>query len=114
MLMSTAIILAALAISAGGILAYASTKPDSFRIARTAAIDAPPDIIFRYIEDLHRFGLWSPYENKDPSMRCTYRGAERGKGAIYEWDGNRNIGKGRMTIAESLAPSKVTIDLEMI
>jgi hypothetical protein len=33
---------------------------------------------------------------------------------VYEWDGDRNVGKGRMEIAESPAPSRVSITLDFI
>ena len=41
-------------------------------------------------------------------------GAASGKGAVYEWDGNKNVGAGRMEIIESVAPSKVSIKLDFL
>ena len=35
-----------------------------------------------------------------------------GKGAVYEWDGNKEIGQGRMEIVESVPPSRVTLTLD--
>ena len=35
-------------------------------------------------------------------MKRTYSGAESGKGAVYAWDGNKNVGSGRMEILEAL------------
>jgi hypothetical protein len=56
--------------------------------------------------------LWSPYENKDPAMKRSYSGAESGKGAVYAWDGNKNVGSGRMEILEASMPSKIVIKLD--
>jgi uncharacterized protein YndB with AHSA1/START domain len=93
------------------ILGYAATKPDTFQIQRTARINAPPERIFPYINDLHQFRQWSPYEKLDPAMQRTYGGPESGHGATYAWQGNAEAGKGSMRIAESSPPSRVTIDL---
>jgi hypothetical protein len=41
-------------------------------------------------------------------------GAPAGKGAVYEWDGNKNVGAGRMEITESTAPSKILIKLDFL
>ena len=47
-------------------------------------------------------------------MKRTYSGAAFGKGAVYEWDGNSKVGKGRMEITEPSPPSQVTIKLDFI
>jgi uncharacterized protein YndB with AHSA1/START domain len=93
------------------VLAYAATKPDTFRVQRATNIKAPPEKIFPFLNDLHRFGAWSPYEKKDPAMKRTFAGPASGKGAVYEWDGDKNVGKGRMEIADTTPPSKVAIKL---
>jgi uncharacterized protein YndB with AHSA1/START domain len=96
------------------VLIFAATKPDSFRVARTTTIKAPPEKIFPHITDYRAWQAWSPWEKKDPTMKRTYSGAASGKGAIYEWDGNREIGQGRMEIAEATPPSRVAIDMHFI
>jgi hypothetical protein len=96
------------------LLVFAATKPDTFRVQRSASINAPPETLFPLINDLHSWGAWSPWEKMDPAMKRTYSGATNGKGAVYEWDGNRNVGQGRMEITESSPPSKVMIKLDFI
>ena len=96
------------------VLAFAATKPDSFRVQRTATIKAPPEKIFAQINDLKTWQTWSPYEKKDPAMKRTLSGAPAGKGAVYEWAGNKEVGKGRMEIADTTPPSKVQIKLDFI
>ena len=44
------------------LLGYAAIKPDTFRIQRTASIQAPPEKIFALLNDFHRWGAWSPWE----------------------------------------------------
>jgi hypothetical protein len=97
-----------------GILAYASTKPDTSRIARSARIQAAPERIFALINDLPAWQTWSPYEKKDPDMQRSFTGPTAGVGAKYAWAGDRNIGEGRMEIVDSTVPSKVTIRLEFL
>jgi uncharacterized protein YndB with AHSA1/START domain len=109
-----AIVGAVLLVVVAAILIYASTKPDSFRVERSTAMNAPPEKIFPYIEGLKRWAEWSPYEARDPAMKRTYGGAESGKGAVYDWDGNDQVGKGRMEIVEATPPHKVTIKLDFL
>jgi len=96
------------------LLIFAATKPDTFRVQREASIKAPPEKIFAQINDLHRWGSWSPWEKLDPAMKRTHSGATQGKGAVYEWDGNHNVGKGRMEITDTSPPSKVVIKLDFV
>jgi len=96
------------------LLIYAATKPDTFRVQRAISIKAPPEKIFLLINDLHNWSAWSPYEKKDPMMKRTLSGAANGKGAVYEWEGDRNVGKGRMEITDTSPPSRVTINLDFV
>ena len=96
------------------VLVLAATKPDTFRIERSAAINAPPEKIFAVLSDLRQWGGWSPWEKKDPDMKRSFSGAERGKGAVYGWEGDKNVGTGRMEILEATAPSKIVIKLDFI
>jgi carbon monoxide dehydrogenase subunit G len=96
------------------VLIYAATKPDTFRVQRTTSVKAPPEKIFPLINDFHNFGAWSPYEKKDPAMKRTLSGASNGKGAVYEWEGDHNVGKGRMEITDTSPPSRVTINLDFV
>ncbi len=93
-------------------LIYAATKPDTFRIQRSATIAAAADKIFPFINDFHQWPSWSPWERMDPAMKKTHSGSLRGTGAVYEWDGNSQVGQGRMEIVESLPPAKVGIALD--
>jgi len=103
-----------LAIAIAIVLILAMAKPDRFRVERAAAIKAPPEKIFALIDDFHQWRSWSPWEDRDPAMKRTYEGAERGKGAVYAWDGNKNVGAGRMEILTAAAPSTIVIKLDFI
>lgn len=96
------------------LLIFAATKPDTLRVERTTSIKTPPEKIFPLINDFHNWGSWSPWEKRDPAMRRTYSGAASGKGAVYEWEGNNQVGKGRMEITDTTAPSRVIIKLDFM
>lgn len=96
------------------LLLYAATKPDTFRVQRSIGIKAPPERIFQHINDLTKWSAWSPWEKMDPAMKKTASGAPLGKGAVYEWEGNNQVGKGRMEILESMSPSKILIKLDFL
>ena len=106
------IIAVILAIATAAVLVLAATKPNTLRVQRSTSIKAPPERIFPLISDFHQWATWSPYEQKDPAMKRTYSGAERGKGAVYAWDGDKNVGSGRMEILEAAAPQKIVIKLD--
>jgi uncharacterized protein YndB with AHSA1/START domain len=109
-----AIIAAVLAIVIVVVLILAATKPATFSVQREIAVQAAPEKIFTLIDDFHQWRSWSPYEDKDPAMKRSFGGAASGKGAVYEWDGNNNVGSGRMEILDSAQPSKIVIKLDFI
>src|SRR4051812_45024642 len=84
------------------ILGFAATKPATLHVERATSVEAPPEKLYAMIEDFHRWTAWSPYEKKDLAMKRTYGGSPSGKGAVYEWNGNRNVGSGRMEIADTI------------
>jgi len=108
------IIAIAIVILLAALLIYAATRPDTFRVQRTTSMKAQPEKIFPLINDLRGFNTWNPFEKKDPNVKGTYSGATNGKGARYEWDGNKDIGKGSMEITESAPSSKVTMKLDFV
>jgi uncharacterized protein YndB with AHSA1/START domain len=84
---------------------------DTYTVERSAVIDASADRIYRRIVDFHEWPAWSPWEDIDPAMDRTYSGAESGRGAVYEWSGNKKAGAGRMEIVDTTAPNRVVLDL---
>jgi hypothetical protein len=96
------------------VLVLAATRPDTFRVQRTASIKAPPEKILALIDDFHRWDAWSPWEKKDPAMKRTFGTATSGQGAVYAWDGNKDVGQGRMEIADSAPPSRIAIKLDFV
>ncbi len=110
-MLTTLIVIAVLVIL--GVLGFAASKPGTFRVARQAVINAPPDKVLSLLQDFREWTKWSPWEKLDPNLNRTLSGATSGKGAIYQWSGNKKVGQGRMEIL-SVTPSQVDIDLEFM
>jgi hypothetical protein len=95
------------------ILILAAMKPSTFIVERSVSINAAPEKIAPLINDFHNWSVWSPWARLDPSMKTVYTGAPSGVGAIYEWEGNSKVGKGRMEV-KSVQPSKTSIKLDFL
>jgi uncharacterized protein YndB with AHSA1/START domain len=87
---------------------------NEFEVVRESTIAAPRVTVFALLNDFHRWPEWSPWEELDPDMQRTHTGSPSGTGAVYEWDGNRKAGKGRMEITKSDAPSRIEIALQFL
>jgi hypothetical protein len=84
-----------------GILVYASRQPNEFKISRSISINAPPDVIYPYVNDTRKSAEWSPWLKKDPKAKVTYEGPSEGTQAKLIWDGSREIGAGSITLTAS-------------
>ena len=107
-------ILIVLVIGIAGLGLFAATRPDSFRVERSITIQASPQAIFPHLSSPRNQQAWSPWEKIDPNLDRRFSGAERGVGAIYEWQGNSEVGKGRMEILDRSGPSRVVIKLDFL
>jgi uncharacterized protein YndB with AHSA1/START domain len=114
MLQTIAIIVIVIVVLIAALLAFAASKPDTFRIERRASIKAPAETIFPLINDFHSWTSWSPWEKMDPTMKRTYSGAPSGVGAMYAWEGNKTVGKGGMEITHASPPHRVEIKLDFL
>jgi uncharacterized protein YndB with AHSA1/START domain len=107
-----ALIAIVLVVLVAAVLVIATTKPDTFTVQRATSIAAPREKIFPLIDDFRAWASWSPYEKMDPAMKKSLGGAASGKGAVYEWEGNNKVGKGRMEIAEVAPPSRIIVNMD--
>lgn len=103
------------------ILVLAAMKPDTFSVERTVTINAPSAKIIPLVTNFRDWVLWSPYEKPDPDMKRTYGNETapiyHGINSTYEWEGNANVGQGKMRIAEVLQgkdETRIIIKLDFI
>ena len=96
------------------LVAVIAARPAAFRVARSTIIAAPADVVFAQLNDFHRWLAWSPYEKIDPAMTRSFEGPGAGVGAVYQYAGDRKVGKGRLTLIESQPNRRVAIRAEFL
>lgn len=106
-LLALLVILAVLAV-------VVAMQPNEFRVERSATIAASDSLVFSLVNDFHEWEAWSPWAKLDPSMDVTYEGPSEGVGASQSWSGNSDVGKGKMTITESVRYDLIKVRLEFI
>jgi len=97
-------------------VAVVATRPSAYHVERKIAVAAPADLVFGVVNDLQQFAgvlvlFGSSWEKLDPNMQKTFEGPAAGVGQSYSWSG-KEVGKGKMTIEESVPGQKVGIKLE--
>jgi hypothetical protein len=96
------------------LLAFVALQPSAYRVARSAAVAAPPQVVYEQIADFRRWAAWSPWAKLDPAMAVDYGGPPLGVGATYHWKGNDKVGEGRMTVVDARPGELVAIQLDFI
>lgn len=94
-------------------LGFVSTREGKFRYERSGIINAPADKIFPYLSQFSKGGLWSPYEKRDPNMKKTFAGEDGKVGSIMEFDGNSDVGAGKLEMLAVVPNERVEIKLTM-
>ena len=107
------IALLAVVLAIVALLAWAASRPPTFRIERATRIEARASTVGALIADFREWQKWSPWEKLDPSLERRFSGSPAGLGAVYEWRGNGKAGQGRMEIVGA-TPAAVTIRLDFI
>jgi uncharacterized protein YndB with AHSA1/START domain len=102
----------ALAVIVVGLVVVVAMRPSEFRVSRTATMSAPAPAVFAQVNDFHNWEAWNPWGKVDPGMKQTFEGAAAGRGAIYTWAGNGEVGEGRMILTESRPSDLIKIDME--
>lgn len=95
------------------VLLYAASRPDQFAVERRIVVGAPAEKIVPLVSDFRRWAEWSPWEKLDPAMKRTFGGPAAGVGATYAWQGNKDVGSGRMEV-KSVTADKVGIQLDFL
>jgi hypothetical protein len=100
-------------------IAVVATRPSGYHVERKLEVAAPADLVFGVLNDLHQFAgvlvlFGSPLDTVDPNMQKTFEGPAAGVGQSYAWNGNKDVGKGRISIEESVPGQKVGMKLEFV
>lgn len=95
-------------------LGVVSMQPDEMKVERSVTVAATPADVFPFANDFEQWQKWNPWRDMDPSQKETFSENKAGVGAWYTWEGNDEVGKGKMTIKESVQDQKVVHDLHFI
>jgi hypothetical protein len=91
-----------------------ATRPSDFRVSRSATMAAPGSAVFAQVNDFHNWEAWSPWAKLDPDAKTSFEGPASGTGAIFRWNGDKNVGEGSMTITESRSNELIGIKLDFL
>ena len=107
-------IISLLAVAAVAVLLIAAAlRPGTFRVERTATINASADRIHPLINNMAQMNSWNPFVKRDPNIKGTYRGPAAGPGAAYDFEGNKEVGTGSVEITAA-TPEQITMKLDML
>jgi len=107
-------VLLVLAVAVVALLVVIATRPDAYHVERSLDVGAPVATVFATVGDLKTWGQWSPWDKRDPDMHKTFTATTSGVGASYAWEGNKKVGKGKMTITDQQPPERLVERLEFI
>lgn len=74
--------------------------PNEYEVERSITIDAPPEVVFKYLNDLEEWEHWEPFTEMDPSIVTTIGEPSSGKGATQSWTGDSGNGSLTFTMAD--------------
>lgn len=104
------VIVAAIAL----VVVAAAMQPSHLHVERSRVIAAAPADLFPYANDFRLWVKWNPWQDLDPNQKVTMSENPAGVGSWYTWEGNSDVGKGKMTVSAAEEPTKVEHDLEFI
>jgi hypothetical protein len=93
---------------------FVATRPSDFRVTRSATMSAAPAAVFAQVNDFHNWEAWSPWAKLDPHAKTSFEGPSSGTGAIFRWNGDKNVGEGSMTITDSRPHEFIGIRLDFV
>ena len=76
-----------------GVAIYIAVQPNSYEVSRTKTIDAPPSVVYDEVIDYKKWEAWSPWIEKEPTIKLAYADKTEGEGGSYSWEGKDGIGK---------------------
>jgi uncharacterized protein YndB with AHSA1/START domain len=96
------------------VLVTAALQSDEMKVSRSAVLNAPPEAVFKVVNDFRRWDEWSPWAKLDPAMTKSLEGPPEGEGAIYRWSGNSEVGEGLTRLVESRPNERIGMELEFV
>ena len=87
--------------------------PATTHVERETLIQAPPQVVFGYINDYRKSNQWSPWFERDPEAKYEYSGPTSGVGSKMHWESeHREVGSGSQEIVESKPYRHIKVALD--
>ncbi len=107
-------VLTGLAVVVGVLILIGFLLPNTVHVERSITINATPNEVFAWVNDLKVFNKWSPWAHVDPNTRYTYEGPSSGVGAKMIWVSDHpGVGSGSQEIITSEPDRRVEIALDI-
>lgn len=97
-----------------GLLVWVGLQPSTYRVERSAVINAAPAQVYGQVYDFAKWQAWSPWAELDPNSKMTFEGPTSGPGAIMRWAGNEKVGRGAMAMTEARPNEAIKIRLDFV
>ncbi len=84
--------------------------PNDYTVTKSVVIDATPQNIHPYVNNLKNWPEWSPFVENDPTLKVTLGDNSSGVGAAQSWTGKD--GEGSLVITSSSPDKGIIYDME--
>lgn len=95
-------------------LGVVSMQPDTTHVERSVVMASTPADTFPFANNFDKWLLWNPWQGLDPSQKMTFSDSREGPGAWYTWEGNKDVGKGKMTIKSTKPPEQLNYTVDFM
>jgi hypothetical protein len=95
------------------LVSYLVTRPGAYKVERSTTVSAVVTIVFGQLEDFKAWPAWSAWDRRDPRMKKTFGGPTLGIGSTLAWQGDDQVGEGKLTIIENEAPIHIKYRVEL-
>ncbi len=92
---------------------FVATRKGQFLYERSGLIAAPAEKIFPYLKSFQLGSQWSPYDKMDPKIKKSFYKEDGEVGSVMNFEGNHQVGSGRLEILNIVPNQMVEIRLKM-
>jgi len=103
-----------LAVLVAVVLIAGLIAPKNFSVTRSMVINAPADVVYHNFATFEGFNKWNPWNKYDTTAVVTIEGTDGTVGAKRSWTGNKQVGKGSMTVTRIEPGKELEYDLVFI
>ena len=84
----------------------------AYAVSRSVQVQASPERVYALIDSSAGWARWGVWYRRDPQMKVTETGANRGAGAAWSWT-SESQGSGAMTLTAAEPPQRVAYELRI-